>query len=232
MNFSQYIMGLNEMTDPEDKVQNNNNFSDDPNVLAAEESCCKPEGCGKCELDDDIFDDDRYDYDDRFEKDDDEEYEEIEVEEPCDDDECEGCDDDECECCEEAVLREENDNSGFGEIKMSLPTGEGLANAIDDADQFANASDGQDTDIDLSINKAFPEDKSGFEKDAEPVIEPEEAEVDPNTIPAVNAEEDQFAPEGDEEQVVDEPTAAELADESDVEDSVVGESVNDWDDLF
>lgn len=132
-----------------------------------------------------------------------------------------------------------SDNSGFvaeedyGIIKMQKPSKEGLAAGISAADQFAVASDGRDTDVKLSFHDAFPKDDSGFEKDANPVSESDEGDVvDSNTIPAVNAEEDQFSSDDDiNDSHIGDMSASELASDEDYEESL-GESATGWDDLF
>lgn len=132
------------------------------------------------------------------------------------------------------------DDSGFlteedyGIIKMQRPSKEGLAASISAADQFATASDGENTDVTLSFHDAFPKDDSGFGKDANSVSESDEGiDVDPNTIPAVNSEDDQFS---DHEDMTDttpsgDVSASDLASDEDYEESL-GESFTGWDDLF
>lgn len=125
------------------------------------------------------------------------------------------------------------DNSGFEEDqfgidKIDRPSDEGLDAAEKVADQFSDASDGQNTDVDLSLQMAFPEDKSGFEENNEGIAN-EDLGVDPNTIPAENEEDGQFSDPEEENIPVEDMDPNELADDLDDFDeaAMVG-----WDDLF
>lgn len=130
------------------------------------------------------------------------------------------------------------DESGFdfGVDKTNLPEEEGFEAARTAAEKFATATDGkkEDVDIDLSIDLSMPKDVSGF---SESSIEDDECEmdcVDPATIPAVPAEEDQFSDDGDEGEGGSTPSDAELAANDDVvvDDESIEESATDWNDLF
>lgn len=129
------------------------------------------------------------------------------------------------------------DESGFdfGVDKTNLPEKEGFEAAHAAAEKFATATDGkkEDVDVDLSIDLSMPKDVSGF---SESSIE-DECEmdcVDPATIPAVPAEEDQFSDAGDEGEGSSNPSDAELAANDDVvvDDESIEESATDWNDLF
>lgn len=135
------------------------------------------------------------------------------------------------------------DDSGFskpnddqyGELKMDKPEEEGFEAAKNAANQFTNASDGQGTGVDMVMNVALPKDTSGFSEDAEE-DETSDVVVDPNTVPAVPEEEDQFSDPTDPEE--NNPTGAvsdaELAsdDEVTIPEESIGESFTGWDDLF
>lgn len=142
-----------------------------------------------------------------------------------------------------SLNEQESNKDEFGELKLDKPETEGLGAAQDAAEQFSDASDGQDTDIDLAIDEEFPEDTSGFDEEADvstmntfsgPVEEP----VDPETIPADAKEADQFSEPDDIEVKAEVPAVeddsenmvsdAELA----ADDDLVSESFTGWDDLF
>ena len=116
---------------------------------------------------------------------------------------------------------EEMDDSGFGDDKLDLPEEEGFRLARKAAKQFANASDGEDTDIDLDIDDAFPSDDSGFNESFDQGI-------DLNTVPAASEEDDQFSDPNEEPS--GNVTDRELA--TDDDDFAVEESATGWDDLF
>lgn len=128
------------------------------------------------------------------------------------------------------VFEESTEDSGFdgfGVDKLGRPAKYGLDAGIAAADQFADASDGKDTDVDLSFHDSFHEDFSGFEKDASLVNESEEVPVDPNTIPQFNNEDDNFEASFDDGSYADGASPAELA-----EDDSIDESTTGWDDLY
>ena len=142
-----------------------------------------------------------------------------------------------------SLNEQESNKDEFGELKLDKPETEGLGAAQDAAEQFSDASDGQDTDVDLAIDEEFPKDTSGFDEEADvstmntfsgPVEEP----VDPETIPADAKEADQFSEPDDIEVKAEVPAVeddsenmvsdAELA----TDDDLVSESFTGWDDLF
>lgn len=119
----------------------------------------------------------------------------------------------------------------FGDIKMDKPSTEGLDAAVSAMDQFVDATDDRNyTDISLSFHDSFPEDKSGFSEASEG-LEPEKEEIDPNTIPAANAENDQFEEVDFDATIPVKMSPAELA--SDKDEKLI-ESFFDanWDDLY
>lgn len=133
------------------------------------------------------------------------------------------------------------DTSGFSESdvfgvdKMDPPSEEGFEAARNAANAFTNASDGENTDVNMNMNIALPKDTSGFNEefvfDEGDGVTCDGGEcVDPNTIPAVPSEEDQFSdPDEDDEAVVGSVSDAELAAN---DDDIVGESATGWEDLF
>lgn len=126
---------------------------------------------------------------------------------------------------------DESGFDGFGVDKLKAPSAEGLEAGKAAMDQFVTASDGKDTDVDWSFHDSFPKDSSGFEKDANSEIPTEEVKVDPNTIPAVPEEKDQFSKPGEGEDVSDNAaTPEELAKDDD--DVPVEESFTGWNDLW
>lgn len=130
------------------------------------------------------------------------------------------------------------DESGFedgvyGVLKTEHPSEEGFKAAAKAADDFGNASDGgQDVDIDLNIDIALPKDVSGFDESFDVECGEEEVPVDPNTIPAVPEEKDQFAEPEEGEAVIGSVSDAELAADDDIGDESIEESATGWDDLF
>lgn len=135
----------------------------------------------------------------------------------------------------EEFIDEANEDT-FGEDKMDKPSGEGFATARKAATDFANASDGEITDVDLIMNVAMPKDTSGFNEEFEFVFE-EECEngecVDPNTIPAIPEEDDQFSEPEEDEAAIGSISDAELASDKDMAiESYFEESATGWDDLF
>ena len=144
-------------------------------------------------------------------------------------------------------LRESDDESiynqddVFGVDKMNAPSEEGFATARKAANYFTNASDGQNTDVNMIMNVAIPKPKneSGFGDDIEIeesffmeedniVCDGEEC-VDTNTIPAVPSEDDQFSDPNEEDAMIGTVSDEELASG---DDDIIGESATGWDDLF
>lgn len=128
------------------------------------------------------------------------------------------------------------DDCVFGVDKMERPSEDGFEAARKAANAFTNASDGENTDIDMNMNIAMPKDTSGFNESFD--VEGCEGEncnnVDPNTIPAIPEENDQFSDPSDGEAAVGYVSDAELASD---DDDIIGEgsfeeSATDWDDLF
>ena len=66
-----------------------------------------------------------------------------------------------------SLNEQESNKDEFGELKLDKPETEGLGAAQDAAEQFSDASDGQDTDVDLAIDEEFPKDTSGFDEEAD-----------------------------------------------------------------
>lgn len=123
------------------------------------------------------------------------------------------------------------DDGVYGVDKTELPSEEGFKAAAKAADDFANASDGgQDVDIDLNIDIALPKDVSGFDESFD--AECGEVPVDPNTVPAVPEEKDQFANPEEGEAAIGSVSDAELAADDDITDGSIEESVTGWEDLF
>ena len=128
------------------------------------------------------------------------------------------------------------DDGVFGVDKMERPSEEGFEAARKAANAFTNASDGENTDVDMIMNIAMPKDISGFSESFD--VEGCEGEdcnnVDPNTIPAIPEEKDQFSEPSDGEAAAGSVSDAELASNDD--DIIVKgsfeESATDWDDLF
>ena len=125
----------------------------------------------------------------------------------------------------------------FGVDKMERPSEEGFEAARKAANAFTNASDGENTDVDMIMNIALPKDTSGFSESFD--VEGCEGEdcnnVDPNTIPAIPEEKDQFSEPSDSEAAVGSVSDTELASNDD--DIIIGEesfeeSATGWDDLF
>lgn len=121
----------------------------------------------------------------------------------------------------------------FGVDKMDRPSEEGFDAARKAADDFANASDGEITDVNLNMDVALPKDTSGFDESFD-MEGCENCEVDPNTIPAVPEEKDQFSDPVDDEASIGSVSDAELASD---DDDIIGEgsfeeSATGWDDLF
>lgn len=127
------------------------------------------------------------------------------------------------------------DDGVFGVDKMERPSEEGFEAARKAANAFTNASDGENTDVDMNMNIALPKDTSGFNESFD--VEGCEGEncnnVDPNTIPAIPEEKDQFSEPSDSEAAVGSVSDAELASDDDIigEESFE-ESATGWDDLF
>lgn len=128
------------------------------------------------------------------------------------------------------------DDGVFGVDKMERPSEEGFEAARKAANAFTNASDGENTDVDMIMNIAMPKDISGFNESFD--VEGCEGEncnnVDPNTIPAIPEEKDQFSEPSDSEAAVGSVSDAELASDDDI---IIGEesfeeSATGWDDLF
>lgn len=129
------------------------------------------------------------------------------------------------------------DDGVFGVDKMERPSEEGFEAARKAANAFTNASDGENTDVDMNMNIALPKDTSGFNESFD--VEGCEGEncnnnVDPNTIPAIPEEKDQFSEPSDGEAAVGSVSDAELASD---DDDIIGEgsfeeSATGWDDLF
>ena len=128
------------------------------------------------------------------------------------------------------------DDGVFGVDKMERPSEEGFEAARKAANAFTNASDGENTDVDMIMNIAMPKDISGFSESFD--VEGCEGEncnnVDPNTIPAIPEENDQFSEPSDGEAAVGSVSYAELASD---DDDIIGEgsfeeSATGWDDLF
>lgn len=128
------------------------------------------------------------------------------------------------------------DDGVFGVDKMERPSDEGFEAARKAANAFTNASDGENTDVDMIMNIAMPKDISGFSESFD--VEGCEGEdcnnVDPNTIPAIPEEKDQFSEPSDGEAAVGSVSDAELASN---DDDIIGEesfeeSATGWDDLF
>ena len=128
------------------------------------------------------------------------------------------------------------DDGVFGVDKMERPSEEGFEAARKAANAFTNASDGMNTDVDMNMNIALPKDTSGFNESFD--VEGCEGEdcnnVDPNTIPAIPEEKDQFSEPSDGEAAVGSVSDAELASD---DDDIIGEgsfeeSATGWDDLF
>ena len=129
------------------------------------------------------------------------------------------------------------DDGVFGVDKMERPSEEGFKAARKAANAFTNASDGENTDVDMNMNIALPKDTSGFNESFD--VEGCEGEdcnnnVDPNTIPAIPEEKDQFSEPSDGEAAVGSVSDAELASD---DDDIIGEgsfeeSATGWDDLF
>lgn len=130
------------------------------------------------------------------------------------------------------------DNSGFGDDtfgvdKISKPSEEGFATSRKAATDFANASDGEITDVDLIMNVAMPKDTSGFNEEFVFEEECEDGQcVDPNTVPAVPEEDDQFSEPEEDEAVIGSISDTELASDNDMNIDSVEESFTGWDDLF
>lgn len=129
------------------------------------------------------------------------------------------------------------DDGVFGVDKMERPSEEGFEAARKAANAFTNASDGENTDVDMIMNIAMPKDISGFSESFD--VEGCEGEdcnnVDPNTIPAIPEEKDQFSEPSDSEAAVGSVSDTELASNDD--DIIIGEesfeeSATGWDDLF
>lgn len=134
------------------------------------------------------------------------------------------------------------DDSGFskpnddqyGELKMDKPEEEGFKAAKKAANQFTNDSDGQGTGVNMVMNVILPKDTSGFSEAADEEESGDEV-VDPNTVPSVPEEDDQFSdPTDPEENPTGSVSDSELASDEDVEipEESIGESFTGWDDLF
>ena len=128
------------------------------------------------------------------------------------------------------------DDGVFGIDKMERPSEEGFEAARKAANAFTNASDGANTDVDMNMNIALPKDTSGFNEsfDVEGCEGENCSNVDPNTIPAIPEEKDQFSEPSDDEAAVGSVSDAELASD---DDDIIGEgsfeeSATGWDDLF
>lgn len=136
------------------------------------------------------------------------------------------------------------DDSGFskpnddqyGELKMDKPEEEGFEAAKNAANQFTHSSDGQGTDVNMVMNVALPKDTSGFSEAVEDdEVETSDEIIDPNTVPAVPEEDDQFSdPTDPEENPAGTVSDAELAsdDEVTIPEESIEESFTGWDDLF
>lgn len=128
------------------------------------------------------------------------------------------------------------DDGVFGVDKMERPSEEGFEAARKAANAFTNASDGENTDVDMIMNIAMPKDISGFNEsfDVEGCESDNCNNVDPNTIPAIPEEKDQFSEPSNGEAAVGSVSDAELASD---DDDIIGEgsfeeSATGWDDLF
>ena len=128
------------------------------------------------------------------------------------------------------------DDGVFGVYKMERPSEDGFEAARKAANAFTNASDCENTYIDMNMNIAMPKDTSGFNDSFD--VEGCEGEncnnVDPNTIPAIPEENDQFSEPSDAEAAVGYVSDAELASD---DDDIIGEesfeeSTTYWDDIF
>lgn len=131
------------------------------------------------------------------------------------------------------------DESGFGDDtfgvdKMDLPSEEGFEAARKAANAFSNASDGENTDVDMNMNVALPKDTSGFNESFDVEGCEDCNNVDPNTVPAVPEEKDQFSEPSDGEAAVGSVSDAELASDDDdiIGEGSIEESATGWDDLF
>lgn len=131
---------------------------------------------------------------------------------------------------DEFDIDDESGFDGFGVDKISRPSKSGLATGVDAMTQFANATDGGlNCSVDLSYHDAFGEDTSGFEKDADLVVESDEdIPTDPSTVPSFEFEDDNFEPSLDNESLVNGVSPAELADDDDS----FEESATGWNDLY
>lgn len=157
------------------------------------------------------------------------------------------------EAGKETVDVETNNDDEYGEIKDVVPDDEktsyGFDTAAVAAKNFANASDGQNTKIDLAmfdalnINESLDELVDDFDeaidgdKDISDYKTP--GQVDPDTIVPHKAEADQFSPVDDDESGFD-------AEDDDIDDTIdkdgsfgsleknpsIEESFTEWDDLF
>ena len=126
------------------------------------------------------------------------------------------------------------DDGVFGVDKMERPSEEGFEAARKAANAFTNASDGENTDVDMNMNIAMPKDISGFSESFDVEGCEDCSNVDPNTIPAIPEEKDQFSEPSDGEAAVGAVSDAELASD---DDDIIGEgsfeeSATGWDDLF
>lgn len=130
------------------------------------------------------------------------------------------------------------DTSGFGDDvfgvdKMSAPSEDGFSTARNAANAFTNASDGENTDVSMNMNTALPKDFSGFEEgffiEGDDLVCNGDNCIDPNTVPAVPSEDDQFSDSFEDNWVIGSVSDSELAAN---DDDVVGESATGWEDLF
>lgn len=122
--------------------------------------------------------------------------------------------------------------SAYGISKVDRPTEAGLNVGIKAANQFAKSSDPQDTDIDLAFNDAFSEDDGSGFANRDDAIPSEKVNVDPNTIPAMHAEEDQFEDADDGNDSANEHISdSELAEDDPIDESFITGG-NGWDDLL
>ena len=123
---------------------------------------------------------------------------------------------------------DESGFEGFGVDKTSAPSEEGFAAARKAADEFVDAPDTELIDVDLNLDIAMPKDTSGFDESFDASCEDGEECVDPNTVPAIPEEDDQFS-EPDEEPAVGSISDEELASD---DDDIIGESFTGYEDLF
>ena len=126
------------------------------------------------------------------------------------------------------------DDGVFGVDKMERPSEEGFEAARKAANAFTNASDGENTNVDMNMNIALPKDTSGFNESFDVEGCEDCNNVDPNTIPAIPEEKDQFSEPSDGESAIGSVSDAELASD---DDDIIGEgsfeeSTTGWDDLF